>query len=99
MDSCFGRLYNCSSSNVMAESGKQERWDYHKQVQMNKPMKFMGLSSIQLFIVVGILGSVILVCMSFLKTPFIVPLFIDGVLFVPTYYISKKFGKEHKKGN
>jgi len=83
----------------MAENVRKDRWYYNTQVQMNKPMKFMGLSSLQLFIVIGILGLVMLVCMSFLKTPFIIPLVIDGILFVPIFLISKKLGKEHKKGN
>ena len=81
------------------EEAEKNTWYYHTFVQMNKPMKFMGFSSYQLFIVVGLLGVVVIVCTSFLKTKFIVPLLIDGMLFVPAYMISKKLTAEHKRGN
>jgi|ERR1035437_1114285 hypothetical protein len=78
---------------------EEKDWYYNTFVQMNKPMKFMGLSSIQLFGAIGILGLVVVVCMSFFKTKVYIPLSIDSVIFIPMYLISKKLTKEHKRGN
>lgn len=80
------------------EENKKD-WYYHTFVQMNKPMKFMGLSSLQMFVVVGLLGIVVIVCTSFIKTHVVVPILIDGVLLIPIFFISQKLKIEHKKGN
>jgi hypothetical protein len=81
------------------EELNHKNWEYKTQVHMNKPMKFMGLSSTQLFITAGSFGFVMVICISVLKVSVLVPFFIDSVFFVPVYFISKKLAKEHKKGN
>lgn len=82
----------------MTDSTKNS-WQYLTQVQMNKPMKFMGLSSMQLFISIGILGFIIVISTTIFHLSPLVPFLIDGVIFIPIFFGSKKLAAEHKKGN
>lgn len=72
---------------------------YFTQNYVNKPIKLMGLTSIQMFAVIGLMGLTVVICVSVLQTGALVALGIDAIMAIPIFIMTSKMNKEHKKGN
>lgn len=58
----------------------------------------MGLSSIQLFVLIGIVGLTIVICTAVLGLKLLTTIVTTGIIILPLVAIAAKLNKEHKKG-
>lgn len=65
---------------------------------MNKPIRMMGLSSLQLFGVIGVLGLTLVILTAMVKASMMVTLIVFSMMVIPLIMLIAKLTKEHKKG-
>jgi hypothetical protein len=75
----------------------KKRWYYNTQVQMNRPLRLAGFKSLQLGLILGMMGISAVVVISI--AGFIGFFFVEGIIVLPVILLSRKLQIEQKKGN
>ncbi len=72
---------------------------YYTQNQVNKPIKFMGLSSRMIFAIIGILGLNVIFCVTILGLKIMQTGIVEFVLVIPITLFTARMNTEWRKGN
>lgn len=66
--------------------------------QMNKPIRMMGLSSLQLFAVIAVFGLTLVIMTAIVKASFLTILVVAAIIIILLTMLVAKLSREHKKG-
>ncbi len=85
-------IHYCNINNMTKQKS------YNTLNQMNKPIRMMGLSSIQLFIIIGVVGMTVMICTAIIGLNVLSTIMVAGVVILPLVFIAGKLSVAHKKG-
>ena len=72
---------------------------YNTKNQLNKPIRMMGLSSLQLFGIIGVVGLSVVISVTLFGLGILGSLVVAAFFLLPAFFIAGKLSTEHKKGH